>query len=76
MEDRETLGRVMGEVSVQLIEFMGCCNSGCVTDAIGVAEHLELFEDALNAYLNHLRILGPRDRVSILVVSADCGEAA
>lgn len=68
MEDRETLGRVMGEVSVQLIEFMGCCNSGCVTDAIGVAEHLELFEDALNAYLDHLRILGPRERVAVNVV--------
>lgn len=68
MEDRETLGRVMGEVSVQLIEFMGCCNSGHVTDAIGVAEHLELFEDALNAYLDHLRILGPRERVAVNVV--------
>ena len=68
MDDKETLGRVMGEVSVQLIEFMGCCNSGCVTDAIGVAEHLELFEDALNAYLDHLRILGPRERVAVNVV--------
>lgn len=42
------------------------------TDAIAP----EAFEDALNAYLDHLRILGPRDRDSILVVSADCGEAA
>lgn len=68
MDDKETLGHVMGDVSVQLIEFMGCCNSGCVTDAIGVAEHLELFEDALNAYLDRLRILGPRERVAVNVV--------
>lgn len=68
MDDKETLGRVMGEVSVQLVEFMGCCNSGHVTDAIGVAEHLELFEDALNAYLDRLRILGPRERVAVSVV--------
>lgn len=69
MDDKETLGRVMGEVSVQLVEFMGCCNNGHVTDAIGVAEHMELFEDALNAYLNHLHILGPRERVAVNVVT-------
>ena len=68
MKDREALGHVMGDVSVKLIDFMGCCNSGHVTDAIGVAEHLELFEDALNAYLDHLRILGPRERVAVNVV--------
>lgn len=68
MGDKETMGHLMGDVSVQLIEFMGCCNIGYVTDAIGVAEHLELFEDALNAYLNRLRILGPRERVAVSVV--------